>query len=59
MMSGHWVEMPPQVEGQCSWPPCTKPATWTRKEGWMVAPGSPDGDVCEEHHCWEPIEENV
>jgi len=52
---GHWVELPPQVEGQCSWPTCTLPAIWTRKLGWMVAPGSPDGDVCEYHHCWERI----
>lgn len=52
---GEWVEIPPQVEGECSWPTCTEPAIWRRKEGWSVAPGSPDGDVCETHHCWEPI----
>jgi len=54
-LSGRWVELPPQVEGQCSWPTCTKQAIWRRKDGWMVAPGSPEGDVCEYHHCWERI----
>ena len=42
---------------QCSFMSCTNKALWTRKEGWMVAPGSPPGDVCEEHHCWEEIVE--
>lgn len=44
---------------ECSFGGCTKPAIWTRKEGWSVAPGSPPGDVCEEHHCWEKIPRNV
>jgi hypothetical protein len=52
---GHWVEVPPMAEGQCSYPGCIEQAIWTRKEGWMVALGSPIGDVCEDHHCWEPI----
>jgi hypothetical protein len=43
------------VEGQCSYPGCTEQAIWKRKDGWMVAPGSPEGDVCETHHCWERI----
>ena len=34
---------------------CHKPAIWRRKPGWGVAPYSPPGDVCEEHHCWERI----
>jgi hypothetical protein len=55
LVTGEWVEIP-MAEGQCSWPPCTKQAIWKRKDGWMVAPGSPDGDVCEEHHCWEPLQ---
>ena len=42
-----------QMEGQCSSIGCTKPAVWTRKHGWTVAPGSPEGDVCNTHHCWE------
>jgi hypothetical protein len=54
-VEGQWVEVAPMVEGQCSYGGCTKPAIWQRKDGWMVAPGSPMGDVCEEHHCWEPI----
>ena len=29
----------------------------TRKRGWSVAIGAPPGDVCDEHHCWEPIKE--
>ena len=40
---------------ECSYPGCKSNAIWTRKLGWMVAPGSPPGDVCEEHHCWELI----
>lgn len=40
---------------QCSVIGCPLPAVWTRKPGWMVAPGSPVGDVCEDHHCWERI----
>lgn len=51
-----WVEVPPQREGGCSYPGCEKSAVWTRKPGWIVAPGSPPGDVCEEHHCWERLE---
>jgi hypothetical protein len=48
-----WVEQPPKTEGMCSYGDCTKHAIWTRKPGWIVAPGSPPGDVCDEHHCWE------
>jgi hypothetical protein len=54
-VEGQWVEQTPKTEGMCSYSDCTKQATWTRKMGWMVAPGSPPGDVCEKHHCWEPI----
>lgn len=52
---GEWVEQPPKTEGMCSYGDCTEPAVWQRKDGWMVAPGSPPGDVCETHHCWERI----
>jgi hypothetical protein len=52
---GHWVEQTPKTEGMCSYGDCTKQATWTRKMGWIVAPGSPPGDVCDTHHCWEPV----
>ncbi len=58
MSKGQWVEVAPKTEGQCSYGGCTEQATWRRKEGWMVAPGSPEGDVCEDHHCWEPIQFN-
>jgi hypothetical protein len=46
-----------QVVMTCSFTGCFKEAVWTRKPGWSVAPGSPPGDVCEEHHCWKPIKE--
>lgn len=40
---------------ECSVPGCRKQAAWTRKPGWMIAPGSPGGAVCHEHHCWESV----
>lgn len=52
---GEWVEVAPMTEGQCSYAGCTERAIWQRKDGWMVAPGSPPGAVCETHHCWELI----
>jgi len=41
---------------KCSYPGCDDWAIWTRKPGWSVAPGSPEGDVCETHHCWERLD---
>lgn len=52
-LQDEWVGSPPKTEGMCSYGNCPHPAVWRRKPGWMVAPGSPPGDVCEEHHCWE------
>lgn len=40
---------------KCSYGPCLEPAIWDRKPGWMAAPGSAPGPVCEEHHCWKRI----
>jgi len=49
------LEKMPDFPELCSYPGCLEEAVWDRKNGWMVAPGSPEGAVCEKHHCWEKI----
>jgi hypothetical protein len=38
---------------------CDNEAVWNIKSGWNMAPGAAQGPVCEDHHCWEPITQDV